>query len=184
MTLIVSFIQTICCIFTWQSVSGCTLFRSEDTTQQVHPILILITKLFPYKLCHTVLCVLFCIPRRRQDYVHAHISRLQTLLAPKRFFELFGAKVETPCVTTMTTCVKKPDTWILFQVWLYHKSHLKRDKIESILSEPGIQKCHEKALYKSFEASPHLICLKHQHPFRASLNPDLIQRLALKGPWC
>ena len=24
----------------------------------------------------------------------------------------------------------------------------------------------------------------HQHPFRASLNPDLIQRLALKGSWC
>ena len=36
---------------------------------------------------------------------------------------------------------------------------LNRDKIESTLSVPGIQGCHENALYKSFKMSPHFICL-------------------------
>ena len=39
------------------------------------------------------------------------------------------------------------------------RAHLNRDKIESNLSVPGIQGCHENALFKSFETSPHLICL-------------------------
>ena len=38
-------------------------------------------------------------------------------------------------------------------------AHLNRDKIESNLSVPGIQGCHENALCKSFEMSPLLICL-------------------------
>ena len=39
------------------------------------------------------------------------------------------------------------------------KSHLNRNKIESNLSVPGIQRHHENALIKSFETSSHLICL-------------------------
>ena len=42
---------------------------------------------------------------------------------------------------------------------LLHGTHLNRDEIESNLSVPGIRGCHENALYKSFETSPHLICL-------------------------
>ena len=38
-------------------------------------------------------------------------------------------------------------------------AHLNREKIESNLSVPGIQGCHENAIYKSFETSPLLICL-------------------------
>ena len=38
-------------------------------------------------------------------------------------------------------------------------AHLNRDNFESNLSVPGIQRCHENALYKSLETSPHLICL-------------------------
>ena len=38
-------------------------------------------------------------------------------------------------------------------------THLNRAKIESNLSVPGIQGCHENASCKSFEMSPHLICL-------------------------
>ena len=38
-------------------------------------------------------------------------------------------------------------------------THLNRDNIKSNLSVPGIQGCHENALCKSFETSPHLICL-------------------------
>ena len=38
-------------------------------------------------------------------------------------------------------------------------SHLNRNKIESNLSVPGIDKCHKNALYKSFEISPHFKCL-------------------------
>ena len=38
-------------------------------------------------------------------------------------------------------------------------SHLNRDKIEFNLSVPRIKGCHENALDKSFETSPHLICL-------------------------
>ena len=41
----------------------------------------------------------------------------------------------------------------------FHNPHLNRDKIESNLSVPGIQGCHENALIKSFEMSPNLICL-------------------------
>ena len=41
----------------------------------------------------------------------------------------------------------------------FQDSHLNRDKIASNLSVPGIQGCHENALFKSFEMSPHLICL-------------------------
>ena len=37
--------------------------------------------------------------------------------------------------------------------------HLNGDKIESNLSVPGIQECHENALYESFEKSLLLICL-------------------------
>ena len=37
--------------------------------------------------------------------------------------------------------------------------HLNIDEIESNLSVPGIQGCHENVLYKSFERSPLLICL-------------------------
>ena len=37
--------------------------------------------------------------------------------------------------------------------------HLNRDKIKSNLSVSGIQGCHDNALCKSFETSPHLICL-------------------------
>ena len=33
------------------------------------------------------------------------------------------------------------------------------NQIETNLSLPGIRGCHENALYKSFETSPHLICL-------------------------
>ena len=39
------------------------------------------------------------------------------------------------------------------------EAHLNRNKIESNLSVPKIQGCHENALYKSFEMSPHIICL-------------------------
>ena len=39
------------------------------------------------------------------------------------------------------------------------RAHLNRDKIEWNLSVPGIQGRHKNALYKSFEMSPHLICL-------------------------
>ena len=38
------------------------------------------------------------------------------------------------------------------------EAHLNRGTIESNLSVPGIQGCHENALIKSFETSPHLIC--------------------------
>ena len=38
-------------------------------------------------------------------------------------------------------------------------THLNRDQIESDLSVPGIQGHQENALYKSFETSPHLLCL-------------------------
>ena len=38
-------------------------------------------------------------------------------------------------------------------------THFNRDKIESNLSVPRIQGCHENALFKSFKTSPHLICL-------------------------
>ena len=40
-----------------------------------------------------------------------------------------------------------------------HLSHFNRDKIESNLSVPGIQRHQENALIKGFEMSPHLICL-------------------------
>ena len=48
-------------------------------------------------------------------------------------------------------------------------SHLNRDRLEFNLSLPGIQVHQENAFYNIF---------------KASLNPDLIQRLALKGSWC
>ena len=38
-------------------------------------------------------------------------------------------------------------------------AHLNREKIKSNLSVPGIQGHHENALIKSFEMSPHLMCL-------------------------
>ena len=38
-------------------------------------------------------------------------------------------------------------------------THLNREKIESNFSIPGIQGHQENALIKSFEMSPHLICL-------------------------
>ena len=38
-------------------------------------------------------------------------------------------------------------------------AHLNRDKFESNLSVPGIKGCYENALIKSFEMSPHLMCL-------------------------
>ena len=38
-------------------------------------------------------------------------------------------------------------------------AHLNKDKIESNLSVPGSQGHQENALIKSFEMSPHLICL-------------------------
>ena len=38
-------------------------------------------------------------------------------------------------------------------------AHLNRDKIESNLSVPGIQGHQENTLIKSFEMSPHLMCL-------------------------
>ena len=57
-------------------------------------------------------------------------------------------------------------TILLMQLSLRTKSgiegsstHLNRDKIESNLSVPGIQGHQENALIKSFEMSPHLICL-------------------------
>ena len=46
---------------------------------------------------------------------------------------------------------------------LLANAHLNRDKIESNLSVPGFQGCHENALYKSFDTSPHLICLYASH---------------------
>ena len=50
-----------------------------------------------------------------------------------------------------------------------------RNKIETNLSEPGIQAYHENDFYKRFETSPYFICLgKYQCPFKTSLNPDLI----------
>ena len=49
---------------------------------------------------------------------------------------------------------------LLVLVWCRNDpSHLNRDKIESNLSVPGIQRCHENALYKNFEISPQLIYL-------------------------
>ena len=62
-------------------------------------------------------------------------------------------------------------------------SHLNRDEIESNLSVPGNQGHQENALYKSFETNPHFMCLHTSTniPLGFSLNPDLIQRLALKG---
>ena len=42
---------------------------------------------------------------------------------------------------------------------MYRQAHLNRDKIESNLSVPGIQGCHENNFYKSFEMSPNFICL-------------------------
>ena len=39
-------------------------------------------------------------------------------------------------------------------------AQINRDKIESNLSVPGVQGCHENALIKSFKMSPHLICLQ------------------------
>ena len=38
-------------------------------------------------------------------------------------------------------------------------THLNREEVESNLSAPGIQGHQEDALIKSFEMSPHLICL-------------------------
>ena len=38
-------------------------------------------------------------------------------------------------------------------------THLSRNQIESNLSVPGIQGCHENALFKRLEMSPHFICL-------------------------
>ena len=38
-------------------------------------------------------------------------------------------------------------------------AHLRKNKIEFNLSVPGIQGHQENTLYKSFETSPHLICL-------------------------
>ena len=39
------------------------------------------------------------------------------------------------------------------------KVHLSRDQIESILSVPGIQGCHENTPFKSFQMSHNIICL-------------------------
>ena len=68
---------------------------------------------------------------------------------------------------------------------IVNSAHLNRGQIESNFSVPGIRGCHKNALYKSFKTSPNSIGLysvgQHQYPFRPSLNPDLIQRLALKG---
>ena len=49
----------------------------------------------------------------------------------------------------------KPESFLIFE----RISHLNRNQIESNLSVPGIQGCHENALYKSFEMSPHFISL-------------------------
>ena len=38
-------------------------------------------------------------------------------------------------------------------------AHLNRIEIQSNLSVPGIQGCHQNALIKSFEMNSHLICL-------------------------
>ena len=48
-----------------------------------------------------------------------------------------------------------------FAIALYPQnlSRAHRDKIKSNLSVPGIQERHENTLIKSFEMSPHLICL-------------------------
>ena len=43
-------------------------------------------------------------------------------------------------------------------------THLNRDQIESNLNVPGIQGCHENALYKSCEMSPHFISVSRQAP--------------------
>ena len=45
------------------------------------------------------------------------------------------------------------------QSFTFFAPHLNRDEIESNLSVPGIQGNQENALIKSFEMSPHLICL-------------------------
>ena len=42
---------------------------------------------------------------------------------------------------------------------LRYVAHLNRDNIESNLSVPGIQGRQENTLIKSFEMSPHLICI-------------------------
>ena len=42
---------------------------------------------------------------------------------------------------------------------LFGYAHLNRCRVESNLSVPGIQGCHENALCKSFKTSLHLICL-------------------------
>ena len=44
-------------------------------------------------------------------------------------------------------------------VFKFNGTHLKRENIKSNLSVPGIQGCHENALYKSFETSPNSIFL-------------------------
>ena len=65
------------------------------------------------------------------------------------------------------------------------KTHLDRDKVESNLSVPGIQGCHENVFYKNFETSPHLTCLCAST--NIPLVPAQIQTWSrgwpLKGSW-
>ena len=60
-------------------------------------------------------------------------------------FHPLHAKISTPTATHV------PDEKV--------KELSSRDTIESKLSVAGIQGCHEDALCKNFETSPHLICL-------------------------
>ena len=75
----------------------------------------------------------------------------------ENFSQEFGGSSWKPQGITSDSVHHSGQRLALFE--MASRTHLNRDHIESNLSVPGIQKCHENALYKSFEKSLHLLCL-------------------------
>ena len=95
-------------------------------------------------------------------FLHAYLKRESKTTKATSPLRIYQTQLNVSHVVLLPLFLLFPAPLLFFinTCWsAFFNSHLNRDKIESNLSVPGIQGCHENALIKSFEMSPHLICL-------------------------